>query len=150
MIKESAIVVEVDDDRIVVEAAIKTTCSSCQAQSDCGSGVISRAMSPKSQRLVLHSPVPCRVGDTVTIGVPEAGIISASVWLYVAPLILFLVAAIVLDSGLPLVGLYSELWPVVGSILVTMLGFVGISRYLKQQDNTKFQPVLLTTNSQLK
>ncbi|MBU2979083.1 SoxR reducing system RseC family protein [Alteromonas sp. C1M14] len=149
MIKESAIVVDVDGDRIVVEAAIKTTCSSCQAQSDCGSGVISRALSPKSQRLVLHSPIPCRVGDKVTIGVPEAGIITASMWLYVAPLMVFLLAAIGLDKGLPLLGLHNELWPIGGSIIFTIIGFFGISHHLKQQGTTKFQPVLLTSSTPL-
>ena len=99
MIKETATVVAVDGDFITVEAAIKTTCSSCQAQSDCGSGVISRALSPRTQQLSLRSPVPCKVGDTVRIGVPEAGVVAASLWLYVVPLIVLVISAIGAGQG---------------------------------------------------
>jgi positive regulator of sigma E activity len=38
MIKETATVVAVDGDVVTVEAAIKSTCNACQAQSDCTTG----------------------------------------------------------------------------------------------------------------
>ena len=147
MIKESATVIAVDGDIVTVEAAIKTTCSSCQAQSDCGSGVISRALSPRSQQLTLRSPVPCRVGDTVSIGVPEAGVVAASLWLYVVPLIVLVVSAIAAGQWLPAVGLHSELWTLATSLLLTSASFVLISGHLKKIDQTRFQPVILSTAS---
>jgi len=48
MIRETATVVAVNGDTVTVEAAIKSTCNACQAQSDCGTGVISRALAPKT------------------------------------------------------------------------------------------------------
>lgn len=138
-------VVAVRGDEVTVEAAVKTTCSACQAQSDCGTGAISRAMSPKTQRLTLRSPVPCKVGQLVTIGVPEAGIMSASVWLYVMPLIVLLLSAIVFDVILPLAGLSNELWTLLFSAATTFVSFVIISGFLKRMDTTKFRPVILTS-----
>ncbi len=145
MIKETATVIAVDGDVITVEAAIKTTCSSCQAQSDCGSGVISRALSPKTQQLTLQSPVPCKVGDKVSIGVPEAGIVTASLWLYVIPLIIFIASALSFNALLPAVGLSGEFWVLLGSLCVTFLAFTVISGYLKKRDQTRFRPVILSS-----
>lgn len=147
MIKESATVIAVDGDTVTVEAAIKTTCSSCQVQSDCGSGVISRALSPRTQQLTLRSPVPCRVGDTVNIGVPEAGVVAASLWLYVVPLVVLVVSAIAAGQWLPLVGLESELWTLGTSLLLTCASFVVISGHLKKIDQTRFQPVILSATT---
>ncbi|RDV29337.1 transcriptional regulator [Alteromonas aestuariivivens] len=146
MITESARVVAVSGDRVTVEAAIKTTCSSCQAQSDCGSGVISRALAPKVQQLTVSTPVPVKVGDMVQIGLPEAGLVSASAWLYLVPLMIFLFSAMILNSWLPTLGLSSELWVLLGSALVTLAGFVLISGHLKKLDKSRFQPVLLNTS----
>ena len=145
MIKETATVIAVDGDVITVEAAIKTTCSSCQAQSDCGSGVISRALSPKTQQLTLQSPVPCKVGDKVSIGVPEAGIVTASLWLYVIPLIIFIASALSFTALLPAVGLSGEFWVLLSSLCVTFLAFTVISGYLKKCDQTRFRPVILSS-----
>ena len=87
MIRETATVVAIDGDSVTVEAAIKSTCNACEAQSDCGTGVISRAIAPKTQQLTLRTPMPVRIGQKVTVGIPEAGILSASAWLYLLPLV---------------------------------------------------------------
>ncbi|MBU3021878.1 SoxR reducing system RseC family protein [Aestuariibacter sp. A3R04] len=147
MIKESAVVVAVQGDEVTVEAAVKTTCSTCQAQSECGTGAISRAMSPRTQRLTLHSPVPCHVGQLVTIGVPEAGIMSASAWLYVVPLVVLLTSAIIFDALLPVAGFVNELWTLACSAIITFITFVVISGFLKRADTTKYKPVILTAIS---
>ena len=76
MIKETATVVAIDGDKVTVEAAIKSTCSACSAQEDCGTGVISRALAPKTQQLVLRTPMSVRLGQQVTVGIPEAGILA--------------------------------------------------------------------------
>lgn len=144
MMTESAIVTAVDGDVITVKAAIKTTCSSCQAQADCGSGVISRALAPKTQLLTLHSPVPVTVGQEVRIGIPEQGIVTASLLLYVVPLLLLLLSALSLNSILPLVGLSSELWVLMGALMITFSGYVGISGWIKKLDSKRFAPVLLS------
>lgn len=144
MITETATVVAVDRDWITVEAAIKTTCSTCQAQSDCGTGAISRAIAPKTQQLTLQSPMPVTVGDTVRVGIPEAGIVSASALLYVVPLLVFIVSAALFNTMLPALGLASELWVLAGAGLSTLAGFVVISGLLKKMDGARFQPVLLS------
>ncbi|WP_018982982.1 SoxR reducing system RseC family protein [Salinimonas chungwhensis] len=143
MITETATVVGAEGDKITLEAAIKSTCSTCQAQSDCGSGVISRALAPRLQQITVHSPMPVKVGDKVKVGIPEAGLLGASMWLYMVPLVVLLVSAAVLHALTANMQGIGELITIFGSGLVTFVGFVAISRRLKRVDQTKFKPVLL-------
>lgn len=143
MIKETATVVAVDGDTVTVEAAIKSTCNACQAQSDCGTGVISRAIAPKTQQLTLRTPMPVRVGQQVTVGIPEAGILSASAWLYLLPLIAFIGAYSASTSLLISSGFTHELWPMLPSALITFFVYKLIAYKLHRVERTKYQPVLL-------
>ena len=127
MIRETATVVAVNGDTVTVEAAIKSTCNACQAQSDCGTGVISRALAPKTQQLTLRTPMPVRVGQEVTVGIPEAGILSASV------------SISLLSSN----GFTHELWAMLPSGLVTFFTYKLIAYKLRRVERTKYQPVLL-------
>ncbi|GGW85994.1 SoxR reducing system RseC family protein [Alteromonas halophila] len=143
MITERATVVAVNDDSVVVEAAIKTTCNGCQAQSDCGTGAIATAFAPKVQRLTLRSPVPVEIGDEVSVGIPEAGMLSASALLYVVPLLALIGSALLLDSWLSLAGAVHDLSVFAGSVLVTFLTYIVISARIKKLDTQRFQPVLI-------
>ena len=143
MIKETATVVAVDGDTVTVEAAIKSTCNACQAQSDCGTGVISRAIAPKTQQLTLRTPMPVRVGQQVTVGIPEAGILSASAFLYLLPLIVFIGAYSVFISLLSSTSFSHELWALGPSALATFLTYKLIAYKLHRVERSKYQPVLL-------
>ncbi|AXR07205.1 SoxR reducing system RseC family protein [Salinimonas sediminis] len=147
MITETATVIAVNNDIVTVEAAIKSTCSTCQAQQDCGSGVISRAIAPKVQQLDIATPMSVKVGDTVSVGIPEAGLLSASMWLYLAPLILFVVSAGLLTEAVQWLSWGHELMVVAGAGLITLAGFVGISGHLKKVDKSRFKPVILAVLS---
>ncbi|NMH58935.1 SoxR reducing system RseC family protein [Alteromonas ponticola] len=146
MIVENATVIAVNDEWVTVEAAIKTTCNGCQASDDCGTGVVSRALAPRAQQLTIKTPMAVKVGDVVKVGVPEVGILAASAWLYLLPLGVFLVSALVFSSLLPSLGLISELWVLLASASVTLVGFVQTSRWLKSKDSTKYQPVILSSS----
>ncbi|WP_420933342.1 SoxR reducing system RseC family protein [Alteromonas sp. A081] len=143
MIEESAKVVAIDGDSVTVESAIKSTCSSCQAQSECGTGVISRALAPKMQRLTLSTPMTVAVGQTVTIGVPEAGVLSASAWIYLLPLFIFIACFSLASYVLPHVGLSHELWGILPSAIVTVSVYRYVAKKLQRVDSAKYQPVLL-------
>ncbi|BFT29737.1 SoxR reducing system RseC family protein [Alteromonas sp. D210916BOD_24] len=143
MIKETATVIAVDGDMVTVEAAIKSTCNSCQAQSDCGTGVISRALAPKMQQLTLHTPMTVKVGQQVVVGIPEAGILSASAWLYVLPLVAFIATYAFTTSVMNSVGWTHELLPLLPSTILTYLVYKFIGVKLQSAERTKYQVVLL-------
>lgn len=143
MITERATVVAVEGDKVIVEAAIKTTCNGCQAQSDCGTGAIATAFAPKVQQLELTSPLPVEVGDEVSVGIPEAGVLSASALLYVVPLLVLIGSALVLDNWLPAIGLGNDLSIFLGSVAATFVSYIVVSGRIKTLDTQRFQPVLI-------
>lgn len=146
MIKETAMVIAVDGDSVTVEAAIKSTCNACQAQSDCGTGVISRAIAPKTQQLTLRTPMTVNVGQKVIVGIPEAGILSASAWLYLLPLITFMGTYSAFMSVLSGTAIAHELWATIPSAFTTFVVYKLIAYKLKWVESTKYQPVLLGTS----
>ncbi|GMM68785.1 hypothetical protein MTsDn1_20800 [Alteromonas sp. MTD1] len=143
MIKETATVVAVDGDKVTVEAAIKSTCNSCQAQSDCGTGVVSRALAPKTQYLTLDTPMTVQVGQQVTVGIPEAGVLSASAWLYLLPLFTFIVAFFTISEALLMVEIRHELAALLPTVAITYGVYRFIASKLSKIESTKYQPVLL-------
>lgn len=77
------------------------------------------------------------------MGIPEAGILSASAWLYLMPLISFILSFILASFYLPTLGLTQELWALLPSVTVTFLVYKVISRKLQVTESGKYQPVLL-------
>ncbi|MFC3094748.1 transcriptional regulator [Alteromonas sediminis] len=141
MIEESAVVVNVEGDEVTVEAQVKSTCSSCQTQSDCGTGAIARAFSHRAQHLTLHTPVVVHVGDQVIIGIQEKSVLVASWWLYFVPLLLFVCSSLALAS---LFGdSVHELLLFVLTLVPTVLGFSWVSNKIKRLDKGRFHPVIL-------
>lgn len=143
MIKETATVVAVDGDKVTVEAAIKSTCNSCHAQSDCGTGVVSRALAPKTQYLTLNTPMAVQVGQQVTVGIPEAGVLSASAWLYLLPLFTFIVAFFTISEALLMVEIPHELAALLPTVAITYCVYRFIASKLSKIESSKYQPVLL-------
>ncbi len=143
MIKETAWVIAVEGDSVTVEAAIKSTCNACEAQSDCGTGVISRAIAPKTQQLTLRTPMTVKVGQKVIVGIPEAGVLSASAWLYLLPLLTFIGAYSAFMAALESGGIVHELWATVPSAMFTYLVYRLIAYKLRRVESAKYRPVLL-------
>jgi sigma-E factor negative regulatory protein RseC len=141
MIEESATVVQVEGDRIVVEAQVKSTCSSCNAQKNCGTGAVARAFSHRSQQLELSSPMPVVVGDSVIIGIAEQSVLVASWWLYLMPILVFFSALMALNMSIGLQ--VHELLIFGGALVPTYASFVWVSNKLKRLDKGRFQPVIL-------
>lgn len=143
MIEEIGTVTAVEGDQVTVETKIKSTCGSCQAQSDCGTGAIARALTPRPETMTFNSDLPLTVGSKVRIGIPEEALLMASVWLYVIPVLTLIFSALILSAVLPLIGMQHELWLVFGSITATFFGFVILSGSLKRKETVQYQPRLL-------
>jgi len=88
MMKEKAKVIAVEDDNIVVQSTVKSTCSTCHQVDSCGSGQVAKALPHKT----LTTSLECHdqkviVGDEVVIGIPEKDILQTAWQVYLWPLI---------------------------------------------------------------
>lgn len=143
MIEEVGIVVACQNDDITVKTQIKTTCGSCQAQQNCGTGAIARALTPRDEVLSFKTDLPVGVGSRVRIGIPEEALLKASFFLYLLPLLGLLVSGLFFSWALPMVGLAHEVWIVIATLLTTFFTFVWLSGWLKSQEQQRYKPRLL-------
>ena len=143
MIEEMGVITQVGKGVITVETQVKTTCSACVANDNCGTGVVAKAFAPKTDALTLPCDQDVRVGQTVKLGIPESTIIQASALVYCVPLLVLVISALLAQLFLPSIGLDSELWVVLLSALSTAGSFMIIKRWLTSHPTRQFEPRLL-------
>ena len=143
MIEEIGTVTAVEDGRIWVETEIKSTCGACAANEHCGTGVVAKAFAPKKELLVLPCDKSASVGQKVKLGIPENHLLSASAIVYLFPLIVLLISALLGQWLFPLLSMTSELWIVGFSGLSTFFCFSWVKRQLAGEYTQRFQPRLL-------
>lgn len=141
----TATVKQDDKQFIYVETQIKTTCGGCQANDDCGTGILAKAFSPKKEQVYLLCEEEVKVGQKVKLGIPETTLLSASVLVYILPLVIMMAIAILAQSLLPLLGLVGELWVVGLALLSAILTFYYIRSYIKNHKLQDYQPHLIAT-----
>lgn len=98
MLSESAVVMAVDPGGVWVVARAKSQCGSCQARKVCGHSLVD-ALFARSNQLRAYSAdagllSSLKVGDQVIIGVPEQLVLSASLLLYLFPLLSMVIPSV--------------------------------------------------------
>tara|TARA_B100000902_G_C26771967_1_gene650845 strand:+ start:67 stop:555 length:489 start_codon:yes stop_codon:yes gene_type:complete len=98
MIEQSAKVVEVKEDYLLIITDEKIGCNSCEVQSGCGTSLIGKFFSKRSDRKLKlpknnMQSVPT-VGSEIVIGIDETFLRFSSIVLYVIPLLGLLFGAI--------------------------------------------------------
>ncbi len=138
MLEETALVIDLRDGMVLVETRSRSACSACGSGS-CGTSVVSQLFGLKRNRLALDNGLGARIGDRVVIGIPDAVLVKASLWAYLVPLALMVVATGVAD-GFALGNLMQALCALLG---------LGAGLYLVRQvtgrDSRRheFAPVML-------
>jgi sigma-E factor negative regulatory protein RseC len=99
MIEETGVVVAVAGGVVEVETRRQGACGSCSASGACGTSLVARYMGRRPLRLRALNNAGATQGETVIVGVPEDGLVSASLAAYLVPL-LGLMAGGALGQGL--------------------------------------------------
>ncbi|MCL6417155.1 SoxR reducing system RseC family protein [Aestuariirhabdus sp. Z084] len=137
MVEEKGIAVAIEQDAIWVETRRQSTCSSCSSRSMCGQELLNKLGGTGTCHQVRAlNRYPVRVGDTVTIAIPEQVIVKGAFLVYLLPLLLMM-AGLVLAEWLSL----AEGWVILGAFSGLLAGFavVGLrSRWLHR--NQEVQP----------
>ena len=143
MIIETGTVVAVEADGLWVDTIQKTACEACVAQKGCGTAVLSKLTGRTSRLRVLRSQDSTqtyRVGQEVTIAIPEDVVVLASVCAYLVPLGASLIGLWLMSSSDALSILGAVLGLAAGGGLVSMLN-------AKLRNDPRFNPVLFQVNS---
>ena len=128
---------------VLVETQIKSTCGSCEAQSNCGTGAIAKVFASKRETLSFRLNGLVEVGQKVSLGIPEENLLKASAIVYCLPLLSLVLSAVIGQSILPLVGLMAEGWLILFSAFNTYITFRFVRRFLNNSDQGDFHPRIL-------
>ena len=147
MIEEIGIICAIEQHNsqqvILVETQIKSTCGSCEAQSNCGTGAIAKVFATKRETLRFRLNEIVEVGQKVSLGIPEENLLKASAMVYCLPLFALVLSALVGQSILPLVGLIAEGWLILFSAFSSYFTFRYVRRFLSRSDQGDFHPRIL-------
>jgi sigma-E factor negative regulatory protein RseC len=146
MIVMSAVVVQVSGSEAVVAPSQGGGCGSCSSSNSCGSSKITQFITGAPRQFRVQNDVGAQVGMVVQIGLPEGVLLQSAMLVYILPLVLLLIGAIVgdqLSSETQLGELYSALLGGIGLsmgfVLVKVISLWG--RYAAAA-----QPVVLSTS----
>jgi sigma-E factor negative regulatory protein RseC len=128
---------------VIVETQIKSTCGSCEAQSNCGTGAIAKVFASKRETLRFRLNEMVEVGQKVSLGIPEENLLKASAMVYCLPLFALVLSALVGQSVFPLLGLMAEGWLILFSAICSYLTFRFVRRFLSNSDQGEFHPRIL-------
>lgn len=123
MLEEIATVMKSQSDGVWLKTQSVSSCNACQANNDCGTGVVAKALTPRENLFFVKSPLQLLEGQKVKIAVSEHHLLSAAALLYLLPLFC-LIAVAALLSRLQL----AESAIVLGSLTALVAGF-GIARF---------------------
>jgi sigma-E factor negative regulatory protein RseC len=147
MIEEIGIISAIEQHNyqqvILVETQIKSTCGSCEAQSNCGTGAIAKVFSSKREMLRFRLNEIVEVGQKVSLGIPEENLLKASALVYCLPLGALILSALIGQTILPLVGLIAEGWLILFSAFSSYFTFRFVRRFLSRSDQGDFHPRIL-------
>jgi len=120
-LSETGRVVALENDAVWVEADRSAACGKCSARAGCGQGALSALLQSGKGRVRAISgdklaANDCQIGDAVVIQVPESTLLSGTLMLYGAPLLLGAVVS-VLSAGL------GDLWAAAGFGAGLLSGF---------------------------
>jgi len=125
MMEQAVIVMELSGDEALVRGRRATACGSCAGKSSCGT--LGSWVERFAEMRVLN-PLGAKVGDEVTIEVPDGEFLRAALRLYGAPMLGFFAAGFSMRALAFATGLASpEFWAAGGALL----GMAAVFLYLR-------------------
>lgn len=131
MIEEQGTVVSLNGPYAQVRTERRSVCGGCAAHGACGTSLIERFMGQRSIQVRAINDAQAAVGERVIVGISEQGLLSASLALYLVPLIGLLVGLLLGDSllGGLLIAPAADVGALLGAVLGFALALLWLRRY---------------------
>ena len=147
MIEETARVIAIENDQLLLEAQTSAACHACSARPGCGTSILSRWVGRRFTRFKVHNSIDANVGDEVVVGLAETAMLKGSVLVYLMPLLAMIVFAVLADSLIPAESAYRDLMVLLFAVVGFGLMLVLSSRLLAMRSNrSRLTPVILRKN----
>lgn len=126
MIEQKATVISRDGKTVWVEAERQSTCGQCQARKGCGTGLLAKHVGQRFSRIAVNTDQELQVGQEVLVAIPEHALLSGAVMMYILPLLLLFVSAVLVRmTGA------GELPQILAGLLGLTAGFFWVRHQLK-------------------
>lgn len=140
MVEEQGTVISIHANNIVEVETIRTSsCNACQAKAACGHHAIAQVSSSNRMRVFATDLLAAKVGQKVKIGIPENSLLSASILMYLLPLLSLILGAVLMD-----IATANSIFTALAAIAGFGLGlWFARVQSLKYQSNPDFHPRVL-------
>lgn len=147
MIEETARVIAIDNNQLLLEAETRAACNACAAKQGCGTSVLSKWIGRKFTRFQVPNTVNARVGDEVVVGLAEEAMLKGSVFVYLLPLLSMIGSALLADGLISTDAASRDLLVVVSAVAGFVL-MLFISRWFlsTNSNRSRLTPVVLRKN----
>lgn len=147
MIEETARVIAIENNQLLLEAETRAACNACAAKQGCGTSVLSKWVGRKFTRFQAPNTVNARVGDEVVVGLAEEAMLKGSVFVYLLPLLAMIGFALLADGLLSADTASRDLLVLISAVAGFAL-MLFISRWFlsTNSNRSKLTPVVLRKN----
>ena len=145
MIEETGRVVDIEDGYAWIETEPAGTCGSCAVRKGCGTSALASLFGRRAAPLRVVNHVNAAVGDSVVIGIEEAGLVRGSLAVYTAPLAGLFAGGLLgrYAAGAMLPGA-AEIASILGALAGLVAGLAWLRRFSRHtEQDARYQPVIL-------
>jgi sigma-E factor negative regulatory protein RseC len=140
MIEEIAIVTRAEGGRVWLKSRQGSACGGCVQKTSCTTAALAE-LAP-GRELEVESPPGLQVGDPVRVAIGDAQLLSASVLLYLFPLLVMMAAMALAKALLPAAA--AEAWMPEIALAGLLSAFGGIHRLQKRLLRRAGKPVIIS------
>jgi len=119
MIEETALVIGVGEQQLLLQTQRKSACHSCSVQSGCGTSTLAKVVGKRSSQFLVDKTLDVQVGDKVIVAVDENALVQGSLLIYLFPLIFMLMSGILAE--LVFINELVTILSVVGGFIFSMI-----------------------------
>ncbi len=94
LVWQAGIVDDAGPGAVTVRFDRLAACQRCLEGNGCGAGVFSRLFARRHACLVLNTPLACREGEAVRVGISQRALLASAVMIYAGPLLAFFIGAL--------------------------------------------------------
>ncbi len=97
MIEETAVVIKVAGQRILLETQRQSACQNCSVKSGCGTSTLAKVVGKRSSQFMVDKIMDVKVGDSVVVAVDENALVQGSFLIYLFPLVFIMLAGLLAE-----------------------------------------------------
>ncbi len=97
MIEETALVIEVNAQYVLLQTQRKSVCQSCSVKSGCGTSTLAKVVGKRSSQFTVDKNIDVQVGDEVVVGVDENALVQGSLLIYLFPIVFMMLVGLLVE-----------------------------------------------------